>query len=272
MPRWIERRAVRFACEVRGAGPTIVLLHGLGGGRGQAMDLAGELGWRRVAIDLRAHGETEPARPPGPLDFGTLADDVAVLLDALDVETAVIAGVSMGAGVAARLALEHPDRVDGLVCVRPAWLDQPAPENLDVFPQIADLLRREGPGGLATFRRSAAHARIQARSGAAGMSFADQFLQPLAVERADRLDQMPSSVPFADIEDLERLRVPALVVGCELDPIHPRTFADAWAAHLRGAVLVDVTPKSEDPVAHQRDVVAAIGSFLRDMSDRPTGG
>ena len=65
---------------------------------------------RVVSPDARGHGGTSDAEHPY-----RLADDVVALMDALKIERAAIAGVSMGGGTAVDVALEHPDRCAGLV-------------------------------------------------------------------------------------------------------------------------------------------------------------
>lgn len=69
--------------------------------------------YRTVAYDLRAR--TEHYSPEYSLD--DLADDCAALLDALDVDSCVLAGMSMGGFTALKFALRHPERLDGLVLV-----------------------------------------------------------------------------------------------------------------------------------------------------------
>ena len=97
---------------------------------------------------MRAHGGTGRIGPAAAFTFDGLADDVAALLDALNLTQPVLAvGVSMGAGIALNLALRYPARVAALALVRPAWLDQPMPVHLGAYPQIAALLRTAGPAG-----------------------------------------------------------------------------------------------------------------------------
>lgn len=95
-----------------GAGPPVVLLHGgfLDHHMWDDQVAALAVDHRVIAPDARGHGgsanATGPFRP---------ADDVAALLRHLDTGPAVLAGVSMGAGVAVDTALEHPRMVRGLV-------------------------------------------------------------------------------------------------------------------------------------------------------------
>jgi pimeloyl-ACP methyl ester carboxylesterase len=66
-----------------------------------------------VAPDLR--GRADSASVPGPYGIAAHVADMLAILDHLGVERAVLAGHSMGAYVAARLAAEHPDRVAALI-------------------------------------------------------------------------------------------------------------------------------------------------------------
>ena len=66
---------------------------------------------RRVLVpDARGHGGSSDAEAPY-----RLVDDVVALLDALGIETVIAAGISMGGSTAGDLALEHPERVAGIL-------------------------------------------------------------------------------------------------------------------------------------------------------------
>jgi pimeloyl-ACP methyl ester carboxylesterase len=80
--------------------------------------------WRIVAPDLRGYGSTEPAPVDATRGLGDFADDVAALLDdpALFGSAGarpVLAGHSMGGGVAMRLLIDHPGRFTGLLLEAP---------------------------------------------------------------------------------------------------------------------------------------------------------
>ena len=100
-----------------GTGASVVLLHGLGS---CAADWAGQAAvleprYRVVCIDLPGHGAS-PLRPGG-LTVESIAHDVAALLDELSGEAVHIVGLSLGACVALRVALEAPRRVRTLTLV-----------------------------------------------------------------------------------------------------------------------------------------------------------
>jgi pimeloyl-ACP methyl ester carboxylesterase len=72
-------------------------------------------GYRVVAIDNRGHGQSEKVYQPEGYSREIMAEDSRRLLDHLGVKRAHVIGYSMGARIAATLALAHPGRLGGLV-------------------------------------------------------------------------------------------------------------------------------------------------------------
>jgi pimeloyl-ACP methyl ester carboxylesterase len=65
---------------------------------------------RVIALDLRGHGKSE--KPRDPAQYGAeMAADVVRLLDHLGIETAHVAGYSMGGHITFKLVADHPDRI-----------------------------------------------------------------------------------------------------------------------------------------------------------------
>ena len=73
---------------------------------------------RAVALDLRGHGRSEPAKD-GDYTIAGMAGDLAAVADTLGLEKFVLVGHSMGGGVALAYAGAHPQRVAGLLLVDP---------------------------------------------------------------------------------------------------------------------------------------------------------
>jgi pimeloyl-ACP methyl ester carboxylesterase len=259
--RTLERGGIAFSYLDRGAGEPFVFQHGLGGDAAQPDALYDEPR-RLVCLECRGHGQTIPLGDPEQLSFTTFAADVVALMDHLGIERALVGGVSMGAGVAMRIAADHPQRVNGLVLVRPAWLDTPHPDNLRIMEAVAELIREHGTdAGLAALERDPAYRAIAAQSPSAGASLRRQFSRHLAREHAAVLARMPAVLPLPGASRWADIAAPTLVVATKGDPIHPFAIAAAITARLPSARLREVSSRDLDPAAHSREIAAAISAF-----------
>lgn len=114
----LRGRGTTFVRELPGppGAPTVVLLHGLMASGGlnwfQAFEPLAEH-FRVIAPDHRGHGRG--LRTWHRFRLADCADDVAALLEALDIPEALVVGYSMGGPVAQLLWRQHPDKVSGLV-------------------------------------------------------------------------------------------------------------------------------------------------------------
>jgi 3-oxoadipate enol-lactonase len=109
---------IRINYETSGqTGPTLVLVHGLGGNLRQwdAQRTALAPSCRVVVPDLRGHGGSD--KPPGPYSVKLWADDLAALCRDLKIERCVAVGASIGAAVVFQLAADQPRLVQGVVSV-----------------------------------------------------------------------------------------------------------------------------------------------------------
>lgn len=124
----------------RGSGPRVMLLiHGFGAGTFSWRELIPhfERDFRIVAVDLKGYGYSER-----DADAGLSASDqvtmLKALLDRLGIERVVVAGHSMGGGIAQRFAAAHPEMVEAIILAAsvtgdegvgrprpPAWLVRP---------------------------------------------------------------------------------------------------------------------------------------------------
>ncbi len=99
-------------------GPPVVLVHGLAGSSIAEWYRVGPLladRFRLIMIDNRAHGLSPRTR--SRFEIEDEADDIAAVLDALDVGIATVVGYSLGGTIAQALAHRHPKRVAGLVLI-----------------------------------------------------------------------------------------------------------------------------------------------------------
>lgn len=246
-----------------GAGVPFVFQHGLGGDASQPFGLfQPPPGIRLITLECRGHGAS-CLGPVEQLALATFADDVLGLLDYLNIPTAILGGISMGAAIALRLGASHPERCRGLVLSRPAWLDAPHPFNVRVFGRITELLREHGAQeGHRRFTATAEFAEWKAQFPDTAQSLAGQFQKPRATEIAPLFARIAADAPGVDRAAWSSIRLPTVVLGNRRDPIHPFAFAEALAAGIPGARLVELTPKSVDALQHAAEVQRALTDFV----------
>ena len=119
----VRANGIDIAYTDVGEGAPLVLLHGGLASTGPAwtgstvahVDHLGALGkhFRVIAPDTRGSGAT--VHPGGPATFDVLADDVAAVIDALELDRPLIAGFSEGGATATMVALRRPELVRALV-------------------------------------------------------------------------------------------------------------------------------------------------------------
>ena len=254
-----------FYRDSGGDGIPFIFQHGLGGDVGQPFGLfKAPAGIRLLAFDCRAHGQTQPVGDPNKIHISQFSEDLKSLLDALEIERAIIGGISMGASLALHFALHHPQRVLGLVLSRPAWFDGPMPAaNRVAYGTIARLLQEHGPiEGAKLFAKTDVYAKFSQSSPDTAESLLKQFHAPLAQERAVRLAQIPNDAPHPDRSLWRRLNIPTLVLANQQDPVHPFHFGQELSRIVPGAVFREITAKSVSKNQHQSEIQTNIGQFI----------
>lgn len=261
---FFDHDGIRFHYVEQGAGIPFVFQHGLGADVSQPLELCRPpSGFRLLTLDCRAHGETRPVGPEEKIGVEQFCDDVRAFLDHLGIVKAVVGGVSMGAAIALRFALEHPERVLGLVLSRPAWLDESRVDNLRVFATLAEFIRKYGAWeGAQRYQETKAFQEVKRVSPDNANSLLAQFAHPRAEETVAKLERIPNYVPAHRRDDWRRIAVPTLVLANRQDEIHPFTFGETLAAAIPNARLVEVAPKSVSKERHNAEVQAALDEFL----------
>ena len=254
-PLEVERDGIALRGEASGEGPPIVLAHGLTATRRYVVHGSRVLarhGHRVLSYDARAHGESDPAPAGGGYSYEELAADLGAVIEAGVGEGPVIlAGHSMGAHTIAAFALARPEGVAGVVLIGPASLGTPpSEESLVYWDGLADGLESGGVEGFI----AAYDAGLDPEWRETLLRIARERLglhrHPEAVAQA--LREVPRSLPFNGLAQLELLDIPALVVAShdDADPGHPYATAEEWASRLPSARLVSEEP-GESPLAWQ---------------------
>jgi len=118
--RTVAANGIDIHIAEQGSGPLVLLLHGFPelwySWRHQLPALAAA-GFHAVAPDLRGYGRTDAPQPVEAYSMRNMTADAAGILDALGVETAVVAGHDWGAPIAWHCALMYPERFSAVVAL-----------------------------------------------------------------------------------------------------------------------------------------------------------
>ncbi len=242
---------ISFTDSTPGApSPPLVLLHGAGGTHRHWPEEIRTLAGRRViALDLPGHGGS-----PGPA-FTSVSDyarSVLGLLDALRVERAVVAGLSMGGTIALTLALEAPARVAGLVLAGTGARMRVSPAVLQVTADPAALAAAADGMAEAAFGPGASPALLREfaeglRATAPGVAHGD-FLACNSFDVMARLGE---------------IHAPTLVVCGTEDRLAPPRYSEYLRDGIAGARL-ELVPGAGHLVTREAPgmLARAVASFL----------
>lgn len=119
--QFFEHDGFRLAFVDQGAGEPVLLIHGFASSHivnwvaPSWTKTLTEAGYRAIAFDHRGHGGSSKSYRSEDYTPARMASDASALLDRLEIPRAHVMGYSMGARVAAFLALQHPEKVATLV-------------------------------------------------------------------------------------------------------------------------------------------------------------
>ncbi|MSO41790.1 MAG: alpha/beta hydrolase [Solirubrobacterales bacterium] len=239
-----------------GEGQPLVLLHGISATRRYVVHgskLLPRSGRRTIAYDARGHGESDPAPADQGYSYAELAQDLGRVIEGSCDRPPVLVGHSMGCHTVAAFALEHPDEVAGAVLISPASLGLPAAEEvLAHWDRLADGLDSGGVDGFMKAYEPDITTAPEWRETVLRLTRERIGLHSHPEALSWALREVPRSLPFEGISELESLRAPSLVVAShdDADPNHPFAVAEAWAEALPGATLVSEA-QGESPLAWQ---------------------
>jgi len=182
--------------------------------------------YRVLRYDCR--GQWQSDHPAGPYAMTLHADDLAALLDALDIRRAHIGGISYGAEISLVFALKYPERVRSLVLA--SLVSQVDP----VLAGIADMwlaaAQRRDPELFfaATYPFNFSQRWIAANSGALA-----QARSRYVTLDFDAVAELCRAFLALNITgDLYRIKAPTLLMVGEEDNLKPRAYADIIAREI----------------------------------------
>lgn len=236
--------------------PPLLLIHSLGTSMEmwapQAAALAGK--FRVISYDLRGHGLSEAT--DGPYTLPLLADDALGLLDALGIERAHVAGVSLGGMIAQTLGIEAGGRLRSLVLGDTASLIGPK-SNWD---SRAATIRADG---MATIVDAILSRWFTAGFITEAPQIARGFGAMLLRMPAEAYISAACAVRDGDTTaSLGRIGCPTLVLVGDEDVSTPPAAAEALKAGIPGAKLVVIENAAHIPTVERPEAVtAAMVSF-----------
>jgi pimeloyl-ACP methyl ester carboxylesterase len=229
--RYFTAADARIRYRDIGQGETVVLVHGLARSLEDWAGLGDSLArdHRVIAIDVRGFGKSTRFSEPSRLGL-EMANDVVRLLDNLGIRRAHLAGHSMGAAIAAKLATTHPDRVSSVSLVAGRFFDDTAGFGRDEGRFIADVEQGRGMKGLVRWLFPTMPDSIVTALNADAMSKNDPATIAAAMRSMDALVVRPSNASV--------IRAPAAIIVGNGDPLLPqsRWLASWWP----GARLVEL--------------------------------
>jgi pimeloyl-ACP methyl ester carboxylesterase len=239
-----------------------VCLHGLGASW-QAWRAVGERlspQFRVIAVDLPGFGRS-PELPGGRFPLPEVAERLAATLAELGVSRHVVAGHSMGGGVAIVHALAHPADVGAIALVAPAGLIATGDVRRSWRLPLAHRASRELAGVAAPLlvHSAALRRRAFARLVADPSALDEQTMRDLALgSRAGRsTGAAGTAIVHQGLRDrVDRLQIPALVIFGEQDRVIDPSGGPRLAAVLPSARLLMLPHTGHLPMIERPDEVA----------------
>jgi pimeloyl-ACP methyl ester carboxylesterase len=263
---------VRIYYEEHGGGTPLVLAYGIGGNtRMWDVNVAGLAARHRVVLwEPRGHARSDAPADPAKYSFRRWALDLKSVLDHLGLRRAHVGGLSLGAGIATRFALQWPRRVGALVVTNSSsasglplsW------QNVVMRARSIEITLTQGMDAMAEFAMASnpnVSERLALDPGAKA-EFYEEYRQLQPIGYANALRALLAMDHITD--DLPKLRMPVLLVGGDRDPsLGPMKV---MRRKIRGAKLVVLAPAShfanrDQPEAWNRVVL----DFLARCDRRP---
>jgi len=216
--------------------------------------------FRTIAFDNRGVGQSD--RPPGPYSIALMASDAAAVLDAAEVESAHVFGISMGGMIAQEFALQYPRRVRSLIlgCTAAG-----GPHAVRAEPEATQMLMARG----SMTREEAARAALPfIYDPGTPQKLIDEDMEvrkPWFPHPDAYTAQLQGILAWESYSRLAQIAAPTLVIHGESDRLVPAGNGKLIADKIPGAKLVTLAHAShifttDQPEAAQRSILEFLAS------------
>ena len=258
---------IRLYHEIYGQGEPLVLLPGGLMTIGEMLTPLEPLAktHKVIAVELQGHGHT--ADTDRPLSFETMGDDIAALLNQLNISRADIVGLSLGAAVGLRTAIQYPEKVRRLVVISSPYAKS------GWYPET-----QEGMGNVSA---AMAENMMQTLTG----KFSAKWPEPQRFPQfLDKMGKMMGA--FYDwATDVKQLPMPVMLLFADNDSVSQKHIAEFFAllgggvnepgwqnTRLSKARLAIVPGYSHYNFVSAPELAPIIDKYLADpLSNPPTG-
>lgn len=251
--------ATKIWWDAVGDGEPIVLISGFTSDSGAWFRVVPHLtAYRVITVDNRGTGHSDT--PGGAYTYSVMAADIVSVLDAANVASAHVIGISMGSCIAQELALNHPERVRTLTLVS----SNPGTRS-SVLPGVGIRLKIAAVAFSnsrlvhnwleeLTYQPSTPRERVQEDT---------DRRRAVAIKRRGLFGQLRGVARWDRSAELARLAIPTLVLHGENDSIDPVENGRRLAAAIPGAELVVLGDANHQVFTDKEDqAMAAVTGFL----------
>ncbi|MFG2356871.1 alpha/beta fold hydrolase [Streptomyces sp. NPDC048521] len=250
-----------LAYDIRGSGPGLVLLHGIGSTAAETWGtLVDSLAATHTVVLPDLPGSGRSPLPGGQLGANAVADQVVATALTAGLSDFVIAGTSLGATVAVKVAARHPDRIRGLFT-------------------LAGFARPRTRLWLGLEMWAALHARHDEQLNAllTSLFFSEEYLALLTTDRARQLtaafaasapgtaQQIALALSIDVRGDLPAVAAPALVVASPGDRLVAPEHSLELVEGIPGARLAAVKGGHAATIEEPGRTLEILTGFLRDI-------
>lgn len=261
--RQVNANGIELCTQVVGAGPPLVFIHGFPLDHTMWRQQVAHLSqsYRVIAPDLRGFGQSAGSDPNG-VSMETFADDLAGLLDALDISEPVsLCGLSMGGYIAFAFVRKYPDRLRSLIlCDTKASRDDEAGRRLR--EQTARMVLEHGPDFLADAMPDKLFAEATRRDQPELVAEIQGVIRRTPSESIAAAARGMAARPDSK-ELLPTITVPTLVLVGEQDAITTASEMRSLAQAVPQSTYVEIADAGHmAPLEAPHPVNAAIDHFL----------